>query len=207
MIDSGGVWLWGAPLALNPDQDFREQLSAFTRRANSLLALADPNLSGIRSCGTVEIHRDGRRDRVCLIEGATMEITGGRLTLSARGGGPLPRPMSERIPELSAREPRFERATNILAECGLDMVKLYMVVELIEFAHGKFPSKNHPERRAEFCRRIEIVESEWEALHRTARPKRHAEPHLDAGPIMTVKQARYLIQHALKLWLEREVPV
>lgn len=205
-VDSGGVWLWGPSLTLDPSEDFRQQLNAFARRANALLALADPNLSSIRSSGAVEIHQDGRRDVVCLLEGVGLEVTTGTMTLSARGGGPEPRPIAARIPELCAREPRFERASNLLAECGLDMVKLYMVVELIEFAHGNFPPKKRPVERADFCKRIEILESEWEALHRTARPDRHAEPYHDDGPTMTARQARYLIQHALKLWLEREVP-
>lgn len=202
-----GFWLWGMPLDLNPLGDFREQIGRFSRYANAIIALSDPSLSAIRSTGTIEIQHEDRCDRVVLLEGAKLEVTGGSIKLFARGGGAPPRPISERIPEMFLREPRFEMASNILAECGEDMREIYKVVELIERAHGGFPKKRERLMRAEFCRRIEVDESDWEALHRSARPARHAEPHEDEGRIITPRAARILIQHTLKTWLERSVPI
>lgn len=95
----------------------------------------------------------------------------------------------------------------MLAEAGDDLVKLYMVMELIEKAHCGFGKKRERAKREHFCSRMQVNERDWEALHRTARPFRHAEPHEDGGPVVTSCQARILVQHALKLWLEREVPV
>ncbi len=206
--DDGGFWLCGDPLRLGPDQkDLRIQLDAFSRKANALIALTDPNLAAIHPSGAIQVLDGRRRGHILLTEPGYFEINGLPVTLSARGGGRQPRPLAERLPELSAREPRFERAANLLAEAGEDLVKLYMVMELIERAHGNFPPKKKRADRQAFCNRIEVDEAQWEALHRTARAYRHAEPHEDDGPLVMPRQARYLIQHALKLWLERDVPV
>jgi hypothetical protein len=205
--DGVGYWLWGTPLKLSSDPNlWREELRAFTRTANSIIALSHPSLSGLQSWGSVQIIDGNRCDHVLLAEPAIFENIFLPVTLSARGGGPPPRPLVGRIADLAARQPRFERAANLFAECGDDLTKLYMVMELIEKEHGEFPSKKKKALRTAFCKRIQVEEREWEALHRTARPYRHAEPHEDDGPVLTVLQARALIQHALKLWLEREVP-
>ncbi len=201
-------WLWGEPLALGTDHDrWREQLEAFSRKANTIIALLDPGLKAIRSWGSIQTEDGNSHHFVMLAEPLALEVIISPVTLSARGGGPPQRPLSVRAIELSQREPRFERATNILAEAGDDLTKLYMVMELIEKAHGSFPKKNRPKQRADFCRRIQVEQTEWEALHRSARPYRHAEPHEDEGPILTPTRARSLLQHSLKLWLEREVPI
>jgi hypothetical protein len=203
-----GFWVWGDPLELGSDvKEWREQLRTFSRRANAIIALSDPNLSAIRSCGSIQIIDGDKCDHVMLAEPPIFESIFFPVTLSAKLGGPPPRPLAVRAAELTARQPRFEQAANILAECGEDLPKLYMVMELIERQHGKFPPKSQPLERTAFCNLIQVEEAEWAALHRTARPHRHAEPHDMARPVLTPRQARTLIQHALKLWLEREVPI
>ena len=206
--DGVGFWLWGGPLNLRSDrEEWRVQLGKFSRTANTIIALADPNALAIRSWGSVKIIDGEKCDHVMLAEPAIFESTFFPVTLSARLGGPQPRPLAVRAAELTARLPRFEQAANILAECGEDVTKLYMVMELIEKAHGKFPRKRERLKRTAFCNLIQVEEAEWEALHRTARPHRHAEPEDMNGPVLRPRQARALIQHALKLWLEREVPI
>lgn len=201
-----GFWLWGPPLELSSDRKlWREELWKFSREANTIIALSDPHLSAIRSWGSVQVIEGEHCDQVMLVEPAVFEIIAMPVTLSGRGAGRPPRPLAVRSVELSQQQPRFERATNLFAECGTDLTKLYMVMELIEKQHGGFPPKKQPVKRTEFCTLIQVEEAEWAALHRTARPFRHAEPHEDEGPVLTPNQARALIQHALKLWLERDV--
>ena len=86
------------------------------------------------------------------------------------------------------------------------MRELFKVVELIERAHGGLPNKRNPVERECFFKGIEVAGDDWEALHRSFRPERHAEPHDMAGRTISPRLARILIQHALKLWLAREVP-
>jgi hypothetical protein len=62
--------------------------------------------------------------------------------------------LPERIIELCDMDERFERATNILAEAGEDLVKLFMVTELIEKAHGKCPPKGKRGERSRFCAKL-----------------------------------------------------
>ena len=201
-------WVWGDALQLSQDsKEWRHELESFSRKANAIIALSDPTLGAIHPYGSVLTINGDRHHHVLLVEPVQIEITGSFVTLMARGGGPPARPLADRVPELCARLERFERAANILAECGNDLVKLYFVMELVERAHGGFPPKKKRKRREEFCRRIEVEEREWEALHRTARPFRHAEPHEEKGPVLSPQQARILLQHVLKLWLIREVPI
>ena len=204
----GGFWISGTALRLSNDRDkWREKLDAFARKANMLIALADPSLYAIQRAGAVEIVDGNRRDCVLLTEPLRIEVVVHPVILSAAGGGPIPRPITERAAELAAREPRFARAANILAEAGKDLVRLYMVMELIERAHGGCPKVHRRAEREAFFQRLQVFEAEWVALHRTARPFRHAEPHEDPGPTITSWQARASLQHALKLWLTREVPI
>jgi hypothetical protein len=207
-FDEEGFWLCGEALELGDDQEkWRESLDAFGRKANALLALLGLDLGAIRSGGAIQIVEGNKRNYVLLPELAHFEATFHAATLSATGGGPPPRPLARRAAELCTREPRFERAANMFSEAGEDVVKLYMVMELIERAHGGFPKKHRRAERETFFRQLQVEEEEWVALHRSARPYRHAEPHEDEGPTMTPRQARSLIQHALKLWLTREVPI
>lgn len=200
-------WLWGEPLQLDAQGDLLTQLARFCRSANSMIALSNPRLTAIHSCGSVEIVDGLQKHRVCLVEPAHIEYAGGFVTLGSTGrsSGRPPRPLAQRVAELSEREPRFERACNLLAECGSDFTRLYMVAELIERAHGGRPKKP-PEARNQFFERLQVEESEWVAIGRSARPHRHAEPHNDDGPVLRAELARVLIHHVLKLWLEREVP-
>lgn len=205
---SGDVfWLWGPSLNLGPTGNhWRERLEEFARRANVLIAVSDATLQAIHPTGALLVGDGQTMVPHMIAEPAVYQLTGGPVTFNARGvSGPL-RSIAERALELCSREPRFERAANILADCGDDLVKLYMVMELIEKAHGCFASKKHPDERRAFCERIEVREEDWVALHRTARPFRHAEPHEDDGPVVSPRHARALIQHALKLWVVREVP-
>jgi hypothetical protein len=110
------------------------------------------------------------------------------------------------VAELSGDDPLFALATDILAEVGNDFRELYRAAEAISKAHGGFPKKERRAARLAFCAKLEASEDNWEAIHRSARPSRHAVPHDMEGPRLTARQARLLIQHALKLWLEREVP-
>lgn len=49
-IDEGGFWLSGSPLGLSTDgRCCREQLEAFSRTANLLVALSNPRLSAVRA--------------------------------------------------------------------------------------------------------------------------------------------------------------
>ena len=137
-----------------------------------------------------------------------LETTFYPVTLSARGGARVhQRPLAERLADLCSREPLFERAAAMLAESGDDWRELFKVMEIIEKAHGGCPKKRRRASRTAFFRKLEVEEKEWEALHRSARPFRHADAHDDGGPTVRPKQGRILIQHALKLWLERAVPV
>lgn len=205
----GGYWISSPQLQFVPPADtYRDQIDKFTRLANTLIALSDPRLTAINHQGAIEAWDGTRCDRILLAETAVFEAIIFPATLSATGQtAEIPsRPIAVRAAELSAREPRFERATNIIAECGEDVPRLYMVMELIEKAHGGFPKKADRPGREAFSKRVEVREEEWAALHRTARPHRHAEPYDDPGPILTVSQVRLLLHHALKLWLAREVP-
>lgn len=205
--DEGGYWLWGDALEIGERKSWRQNLSDFSRKANMLIALADPKLTAIHPTGNVKVINGDKCDYVILVEPARIELIGIPVTLSARGGGPLPRPAAERALELSGREARFEKTASMLAGCGEDLRELFKVMELIERAHGGIPKKHRRPEREEFFRRLQVEEAEWEAAHRAARPHRHAEPHEDGGRVVTPRQARYLIQHTLKLWLEREVPI
>ena len=80
------------------------------------------------------------------------------------------------------------------------------ILQLIEIAHGRMPKKTKPIERENFFKTIEVAADDWEALQRSFRPKRHAEPHDMVGRTISPRLARILIQHALKLWLAREVP-
>ena len=205
-----GYWVWGAPLTLGADRNqWRTELASFTRSANTIIALSDAELRPILTTGAVQIEDGHRRDHVLLAETGRFESTffPATITLSGRGGGPAPRPLAARAADLCASQPRFEKAANIFAAAGQDLRELYKVAELIAAAHGRPGNKAGAHARDAFYSRIEILERDWMALHRSARPHRHAEPHIDLGPVLSPKQARYLLQHALKLWLEREVPV
>lgn len=202
-------WLWGPPLSIDAEiQDLRTRLFVFAKRANALLALSDPNLAAINPGGAVRIEDGKSRSVIALLEGLDVEVVLNPVTLSARGGARVQqRPLAERLADLCAREPLFERAAAMLAASGEDWRELFKVMELIEKAHGGCPMKRRRASRAAFFRMLEMEESEWEALHRSARPYRHADAHDDGGPTVRARQGRLLIQHALKLWLERAVPV
>lgn len=137
-----------------------------------------------------------------------LETTFYPVTLSARAGARgQQRPLAERLADLCASEPLFERAAALLAGSGDDWRELFKVMELIEKAHGGCPKRRRRASRAAFFRKLEIEEKDWEALHRSARPYRHADAHDDGGPTVRPRHGRVLIQHALKLWLERAFPV
>ena len=201
-------WLWGPPLALDANvQDFRDHLAQFTRRANALLALADYGLVAISLGGAVQIDEGRRRSTIPLIDPLIIETTFHPVTLAAKGGARVEqRPLADRLEDLCSVDPLFERAAAMFAASGDDWRELFKVMEIIEKAHGCCPRKRRRASRAAFFRKLEIDESDWEALHRSARPYRHADAHEDGGPIVRAKQGRLLIQHALKLWLERAVP-
>lgn len=207
-MGEGWFWLWGPPLELDASaQDFRTHLATFANRANALLALSDANLSAIKSGGAVQIDDGERRSVVALVDTVIFETTFQPLTFSARGDARIQqRPLTERLTELCSRDPFFERAAAMLATSGEDWRELFKVMEIIEKAHGGCPKKRRPASRAAFFRRLEIEEKDWEALHRSARPYRHADAHEDGGPTVRSRHGRLFIQHALKLWLGRSVP-
>lgn len=206
--EEGQFWLWGLPLGLDAEvQDLRTHLAVFAKRANALLALSDPNLAAINPGGAVQIEDGESRSVIALVDALVFETTFYPVTLSARGGARVQqRPLAERLADLCAREPLFERAAAMLAASGDDWRELFKVMEIIEKAHGGCPKKRRRASRAAFFRKLEIEEKDWEALHRSARPYRHADAYDDGGPTVRSRQGRLLIQHALKLWLERAVP-
>ncbi len=208
-IEENGFWLWGPPLGLDAQvQDLRAHLSVFAKRANALLALSDPGLTAISPGGADQVVNGKSRSVIALVDALIFETTFYPVTLSARGVARVQqRPLAERLADLCAREPLFERAAAMLAASGDDWRELFKVMELIEKAHGGCPKKRRRSSRTAFFRSLEIEEKEWEALHRSARPYRHADAYEDGGPIVRPAQGRVLIQHALKLWLERAVPV
>lgn len=203
----GAFWVGGAPLDLSKYMgDYRSGLAEFTSRANCIIALNDCDLSGISSLGSLEIIDGQKVSRVCLVEPAILEISGVPIVLAARGTTRPVRPMNVRADELLPQDDRFRRATSIFATCGTDMRELFKVVELIERAHGGLPKKRSKEAREKFFTTLNIDPGDWEALHRSFRPERHAEPHDLDGRRLNPRLARILIQHALKLWLTRAIP-
>ena len=207
--DSDGIfWLWGEALRLNSSgDDWRGDLSKFIKRANTIIGLENPAIGGLTSLGAVLVEDGESKNHVLLAETANFESTFFPVRLSARGGVPSPRPWTIRALELGEREPRFEKAAARLASAGDDYRELFKVAEMIEYAHGGLPRKRPRNERLLFFERLQVEEEDWEALHRSARPHRHEEEHVDGGPKITAGQARALLQHALKLWLEREIPV
>ena len=205
--DADTFWIGGPPLDLATCSDnYRIGLAEFSERANCVIALSDAKLSAIQPLGSIEVINGDQRERICLVEPAHIEYIGMPIILSARGTTRPIRPMDVRAVELLAEDERFRKATTGFAACGLDMGELFKVVELIERAHGKLPPKRQTMKREAFFQRIEMSEDDWEALHRSFRPDRHAEPHDMGGRTMSPRLARILVQNALKLWLEREVP-
>ena len=200
-------WVGGPPLNLDAcGTNYRAGLHAFTNQANCLIALTDANLSSVHSLGSLEVIDGDMRHRICLVEPARLEYVGMPIILSARGSTRPIRPMHMRALELLTTDERFGQATTIFAGCGEDMRELFKVVELIEKAHGGLPKKNRPVDREAFFGRIDASADDWEALHRSFRPERHAEPHDMQGRTISPRLARILVQHALKSWLAREVP-
>src|SRR5437764_13731039 len=95
--DGAGYWLWGPPLKLSPDRKkWREELRAFSRTANAIVALTSLNVGALSSWGSVEVIDGDRRDHIMLIEPLVFETVVIPVTLSARGGGPQPRPLAAR---------------------------------------------------------------------------------------------------------------
>jgi hypothetical protein len=114
------------------------------------------------------------------------------------------------VAELFACCDHFRDASVWLANSGNDLRELYKVMEAIEEAHGGWPSKKKAAdraTRAALCAALMVDEDQWEALHRTARPARHAYPYNMVGHTYTPQQVRAALQHALKVWLERVVPL
>ena len=93
-FSEGTFWLWGPSLELSPDRKrWRAELSAFCERANMLIALSDPALKAIRHTGAVMLVDGDRRDYVVLAEAGQYECIFFPIVLSAKGGGPAPRPV------------------------------------------------------------------------------------------------------------------
>jgi hypothetical protein len=200
-------WVGGTPLNLDAcNSNYRSGLQAFTNLANCLIALTDPNLSSVHSLGSLEVIDGETRHRICLVEPARLEYAGMPILVSARGSTRPTRPMHMRVVELLASDERFGQATLIFAGCGEDMRELFKVVELIEKAHGGLPKKSRIADRQEFFSHIEASADDWDALHRSFRPERHAEPHDMQGPTISPRLARILVHHTLKSWLARKVP-
>jgi hypothetical protein len=207
--DENGFWLWGDALEIGPTEgEWRSRLSKFAQKANMIVGLECPAWGPIKSTGSVSIVNGGTTHHVLLAETAHFEVTLHPVILSARGGGaPTPRVLAVRAQELASREPRFKEAASKLAAAREDFRELFKVAELIEKGHGGLPKKRPRGERHTFFDQLQVEESDWEALHRSARPHRHAEEHVDGGPKITAGQARALLHHALKLWLDREVPI
>ena len=205
--DADTFWVGGNPLELDEcSGDYRAGLQAFVDKANCLIALIDANLTAVQSLGSIEVIKGEARHRICLVEPAHIEFVGMPIILSARGTTRSIRPMAERAIEFRPQDERFSRATTMFAACGDDMRELFKVVELIERAHGGQPKKSSPSERKDFFQLIEVSGDDWDALHRSFRPMRHAEPHDMQGRTISPRLARILVQHALKLWLAREMP-
>ena len=209
--EDGGVrFVWEPNLLVGREDNWRSAIQEFIDRLNCLLFIDDPYTNSVVSTGSiVRVRPDGRRDRVLLIDSGIFELSVHSITLSARGGSGRqePRSLHVRALELASRLERFRKAGAILAKSGDNFGQIFMAAELIEKAHGGLPSKNKALERAKFFARTGIDPFSWEALHRSARPARHAEPHIDGGPTISAKQAKLLVHHALKAWVEREVPV
>lgn len=205
--DADTFWIGGRQLDLNDfNGDYRTGLAAFVEKANCLIALTDAKLSGVQSLGSLEVIDGDKRHRICLVKPARLEMMGAPIILSTRGTTRPLRSLVARASDLLVRDDRFARATTIFAACGEDLRELFKVVELIERAHGKLPNKRSSKERQAFFHRIEVAADDWEALHRSFRPQRHAEAHDMEGRTVSPRLARLLIHHALKLWLAREIP-
>jgi hypothetical protein len=205
----GHTYLVGSPLKLGPDPEhWREEAETFADTANRSLVLSNPFAAPIKVANTVRCEGKAGVETRSLPERPKSDSITHPVVLRARMDtrkGTV-RPLPEREAQLSARDPKFASAVRILAMAGTDLRELYRAAEAIENAHGGFPPIKKPTQRSAFCHMIEVSEDDWAALHRSARPARHALPHDMSGPTITATQARVLIQHALKLWLEREVP-
>ena len=188
----------------------RVDLAKFTDLANAVLLLSNSNADPIRQHGPVFLEdENGCRHYVLLPETGVFSLVFYPVTLSARGvtGAREPRALGARVAEFFARSDHFAKASAFLTNAGNDLREIYKAMEAIERGHGGWPKKADRERRAAFCAALMVEEDEWEALHRTARPARHAYPHNMVGHTFTANQVRAAVQHALKVWLEREVPL
>jgi hypothetical protein len=185
-------------------------VTRFTDFANTLLAVSSSDARAITPSGQLyRIDENGARHHRLLADPGSYALVLYLVTLSARGSTSRgqPRLLSERVAELCGRSEYFRKAGALLARAGDDLRELYKVMEVIEKAHGGWPKKKDRAGRAAFCAALQVNENEWEALHRTARPTRHAYPHDMNGPTYAPPQVRIALQHAMKIWLEREVPV
>src|SRR4051794_6629319 len=194
--EGGNVLLGGRPLQKIDEPTLCEGVARFTDCANTLLAISNSNAGTIRQQGSLyRIDENGRHYSI-LLEAGSCAVVGYPIALSARGSTirEQPRPMGDRVAELCSRSEPFLKAGALLAHAGDDLRELHKVMEVIEKAHGGW-SKKDKTGRAAFCTALQVNEAEWDGLHRTARPTRHAYPHDMNGPTYAPPQVRVALQH------------
>ncbi len=188
----------------------REVLAAFKEDLNAVLTLEAPSASPIEEVGSVYREGvDGRRGYVVLTGAEAYALASTPIVLQALGSTQkrIGRPIAERVAELRRRSEEFRRATNIFATAGEDFRELYCVMEAIIEGHRGSPKKTKKAAQVDFLNSTHFPKEQWEGLFRSARPVRHAYLHEgEDGVTYKPVQARAAIHHALKLWLECEVP-
>jgi hypothetical protein len=204
----GEAWLATHPSFAQHDvKDLHGLSKQFALTAHTLLALHDPSTAPLCERGVIVHEGDGHRSHVLLAELPSYEVSSGPVAFYARGTtGPPSRSFGVRALELAARNERFRRAGDYLLRANNDFREIFMALELIEKAHQKPQAKARPSEWAAFYKRMEVDADDWKALRRSVRPARHAEPHEDGGRKMGPALARTYVIHALKLWVEHEVP-
>ncbi len=193
-----GVDVWG-PLPGVTGSDLRRELSVGLQRINGLLALHDPTLAPVVAAGgLVRIDADGSRHPTVMPHDS---YHGHSVTISGRGTGHrVRRTVAERVDDLSQRKPDFEAAARYLG-AGDDFADLYKVMEAIKQAHGGWNKMT-----AGLLEALGSSKEQWDALLRSARPRRHAYPSEDPGPVYLPAQAKNALRQILMHWLDRDVP-
>ena len=203
------ILLGGKPVDLR-DTSRHEDVARFTDLANAVLLLDRYDAGPIKHAGPVYYENEsGLRHPVLLAEPGSYSMVVHPIILGTNGftDRRQARPLTERVTELCSRSDHFRKAAAFLADAGHDLREIFKAMEAIEKGHNPKGWTKDKAQRAALCRALNTTENQWEALRRTCRPARHAYPHDMNGLTYNAVQARAAVHHALKVWLEREVPL
>jgi hypothetical protein len=92
---------------------------------------------------------------------------------------------------------------------GFDFVDMYKAMEAIERHHGwpaRAKNREQRQKRETIAAKLGSTVEQWQAINRSARPRRHLYPDDMEGPKYTPFQARNAIRQMLMWWLEVEMP-